>query len=224
MSIATQSATAATSPVTGSRSPGFGGDFNTFLTLLTTQLRNQDPTNAMDPQQMTAQLVQFAQVEQSITMNANMTKLIGLQQAAQLTAAAPLMGKMVEVASDRLSLQDGAARLRLPAAGAAREVTITILDSAGRTLREERLALGPAATEWKWDGRDATGRLLPDGAYAFVAAGRDANGTPQPVDVTVRARATAAERAPGQNGGELRLVLGGLTVGFDAVRSLDGGN
>jgi flagellar basal-body rod modification protein FlgD len=127
----------------------------------------------------------------------------GRQQAAQLTAAAPLMGKMVEVASDRLSLQDGAARLRLPAAGAAREVTVLMLDNLGRSLREETIPLGPTATEWKWDGRDATG-------------------TPQPVDVTVRARATAAERTPGQNGGELRLVLGGLTVGFDAVRSLDG--
>ncbi|MBX6743533.1 MAG: flagellar hook capping FlgD N-terminal domain-containing protein [Acetobacteraceae bacterium] len=227
MSIATQAATAATtatSPTSGSRSSGFGSDFNTFLTLLTTQLKNQDPTNAMDPQQMTAQLVQFAQVEQSITMNDNMTKLIGLQQAAQLTAAAPLMGKMVEVASDQLSLQDGTARLRLPAAGAAREVTITILDNLGRTLREETVALGSTATEWQWDGRDAMGRSLPDGAYSFVVAGRDADGTPQPVEVTVRARATAAERTSGPDGGELRLVLGGLTVGFDAVRSLDGGN
>lgn len=222
MGIATQSATAATSPTTGSRSAGFGGDFNTFLTLLTTQLRNQDPTNAMDPQQMTSQLVQFAQVEQSITMNDNMTKLIGLQQAAQLTAAAPLMGKMVEVASDRLALQDGTARLVLPAAGAAKEVTIVVLDNLGRTLREEKVPLGPTATEWQWNGRDTTGRALPDGAYYFAVAGRDANGSPQPVEVTVRARATAAERVPGANGGELRLVLGGLTVGFDAVRSLDG--
>jgi flagellar basal-body rod modification protein FlgD len=221
MSITTQSATA-TSPAAASRATGFGGDFNTFLTLLTTQLKNQDPTKAMDPQQMTAQLVQFAQVEQSITMNDNMTKLIGLQQAAQLSAADPLLVLLVEVASDRLSLQDGTARLRLPAAGAAREVTITVLDNTGRSLREERVALGPDALEWKWDGRDAAGRPLPDGAYYFLAAGRDANGSPQPVEVTVRARATAAERAPGQNGGELRLVLGGLAVGFDAVRSLDG--
>ncbi len=225
MSIATQSATAtatASSASAGGRTTGFGGDFNTFLTLLTTQLKNQDPTNAMDPQQMTAQLVQFAQVEQAIAMNTNMAKLISLQQAAQLTAAAPLMGKMVEVASDRLSLQDGTARLRLPAAGAATEVTISVLDNLGRVLREETVTLGPTATEWKWDGRDASGRALPDGAYHFLAAGRDANGGPQPVEVTVRARATAAERAPGSNGGELRLVLGGLTVGFDAVRSLDG--
>ena len=86
---------AAASAAAATRTSGFGGDFNTYLTLLTTQLKNQDPTKAMDAQQMTAQLVQFAQVEQSINLNANMNKLIGLQEAAQLTAAAPLLGRTV---------------------------------------------------------------------------------------------------------------------------------
>jgi flagellar basal-body rod modification protein FlgD len=207
---------------TGRGPAGFGGDFSTFLTLLTTQLKNQDPTKAMDPQQMTAQLVQFAQVEQAISTNANMSKLIGLQQAAQLTAAAPLMGKAVEVESDRLSLQDGVATLRLPAAaGAAREARIAVLDANGRAIKEATVALGAAPTDWVWDGRGASGERLPDGAYAFAVAGRDAGGGAAAVEATVRARATAAERAPGANG-DLKLRLGGLSVGFDAVRSVDG--
>src|SRR3712207_6058694 len=115
---------------------------------------------------MTAQLVQFAQVEQAISMHGNMSKLIGLQQAAQLTAAAPLMGKTVEVSSDKLSLQDGTATLRLPAAGAAREARIAVLDSTGRAIREATVALGAAPAEWVWDGRDAAGNRQPDGAYA----------------------------------------------------------
>jgi flagellar basal-body rod modification protein FlgD len=173
----------------------------------------------MDAQQMTAQLVQFAQVEQAISMNANMSKLIGLQQAAQLTAA-PLMGKTVEVESDKLSLQDGRAALRLPAAGAAREARVAVLDAAGRTIKEATVALGATPTEWVWDGRDAAGKPQPDGAYAFAVAGRDAGGGVASMEATVRARATAAERAAG--GGDLKLRLGGLSVGFDAVRSVDG--
>ena len=226
MADAIQTAAAATATASApaaqtKAAAGFGGDFNTFLTLLTTQLKNQDPTKAMDAQQMTAQLVQFAQVEQAVSMNANMSKLIGLQQAAQLTAAAPLMGKTVEVASDRLSLQNGAATLRLPAAGAAREARIAVQDTAGRTIREETVALGAAPTEWVWDGRDAAGKRQPDGAYSFVVAGRDAGGGVAAIEATVRARATAAERAPGANG-DLKLRLGGLSVGFDSVRSVDG--
>lgn len=223
--MATTASVQSTAAATGTagaaaKSAGFGDSFNTFLTLLTTQLKNQDPTKAMDAQQMTAQLVQFAQVEQAISMNTNMSRLIGLQQAAQLTAAAPLMGKVVEVTSDRLSLQDGAATLRLPAAGAATEAQILVQDGAGRTLKEITVPLGPTATEWVWDGKDAAGRRQPDGAYAFAVGGRDASGGAQALEATVRARATAAERTA--SGGELQLVLGGLSVGFDAVRGLDG--
>lgn len=208
-------------PAQTGRAAGFGGDFNSFLTLLTTQLKNQDPTKAMDAQQMTAQLVQFAQVEQAISMNANMSKLIGLQQAAQLTAAAPLMGKTVEVSGDKLSLQDGRATLRLPAAGAAREVRIAVLDTGGKAIREATVALGAAPADWVWDGRDTAGNRQPDGAYSFAVAGRDAGGGAAVIEATVRARATAAERAAGANG-DLKLRLGGLSVGFDAVRSVDG--
>lgn len=220
---ATSGATAAASTTTKTtgRSAGLGGDFNTFLTLLTTQLKNQDPTKAMDAQQMTQQLVQFAQVEQAISMNGNMSKLIGLQQAAQLTAAAPLMGKTVEVSADKLSLQDGTATLRLPAAGAARDARVAVQDASGRTIREATVALGAAPTEWVWDGRDAAGNRQPDGAYSFAVAGRDAGGGVAAIEATVRARATAAERAAGGDG-DLKLRLGGLSVGFDAVRSVDG--
>jgi flagellar basal-body rod modification protein FlgD len=210
-------ATTAQTAATGPKAAGFGADFNAFLGLLTTQLKNQDPTKAMDTQAMTQQLVQFASVEQQISMNGNLEKLIALQQAAQLTAAAPLMGRVIEVESDRLSLQDGVATLRLPAAGAAGRARITVLDAAGRTLREEEVALGAAPREWRWDGRDAAGRKQPDGAYRFAVAGRDLAGSPQPVTATVLARATAAER---QGSGGLSLALGGLSVGFDAVRRL----
>jgi flagellar basal-body rod modification protein FlgD len=171
----------------------------------------------MSPEQMTAQLVQFSQVEQQIRVDASLERLIGLQQAAQLTPAAPLLGRMVEVEGDRLSLQGGAATLRLPAAGAAAEATIQVQDAAsGRVLREARVALGREPRDWTWDGRDAAGQRLPDGAYRFAVAGRDSTGAAQPVEATVRARATGAERRDG----ELRLRLGALEVGFDRVRSL----
>ena len=176
------SATATTAAAKAKTGTGIGADFNTFLGLLTTQLKNQDPTKAMDTQEMTNQLVQFASVEQQISMNGNLDKLIGLQQAAQLTAAAPLMGKVVEVASDRIALQGGT-----------------------------------GTTDWVWDGRNAAGQRQPDGGYRIAVVGRDKDGAPQEIAATVVARATAAERA---GGGDLKLVLGGISVGFDAVRSL----
>ncbi|MFC7473241.1 flagellar hook capping FlgD N-terminal domain-containing protein [Dankookia sp. GCM10030260] len=217
MTTVTSATPTGTATAAGKTSTGIGGDFNTFLTLLTTQLRNQDPTKAMDTQEMTNQLVQFASVEQQISMNGNLDKLIGLQQATQLTAAAPLMGKVMDVASDRLSLQGGIGTLRLPAAGSATTARVTVLDAAGRTLKQADVTLGTAAADWTWDGRNTAGQRQPDGAYRIAVAGRDGDGNPQDLAATVLARATAAERSAA---GDLRLVLGGLSVGFDAVRSI----
>ena len=72
-SISTLSANAATSTA---QSAKFAGDFNTFLTLLTTQIKNQSPTDPLDTNQMTSQLVQFASVEQQISMNQNLQRML----------------------------------------------------------------------------------------------------------------------------------------------------
>lgn len=195
---------------------GIGNDFNTFLTLLTTQLQNQDPTNAMDANQMTQQLVQFASVEQQIKVNTNLERLLSVEQGNQLVSAAPLMGRVVEVESDHLALQGGQAQLRLPAAGEARRVEISVQDSAGRLLRRAEVPLGAAATDWSWDGRDANGAQLADGAYRFSLTGIRAAGTTLPVTAGVLARATAVDRRDG----EVRLSLGALMVSFDRLRGL----
>ncbi len=220
-SLSATSATTTAKPATpASGAGGFGGDFQTFLTLLTTQLQNQDPTNAMSPEAMTAQLVQFAQVEQQIRVNDSLQTLIGLQEASQLTASAPLLGKTVEIEGDQLTLQGGKATLRLPATatGSAQAATIRIIDGGGRILKEEQVTLGSAAQSWTWDGRDRTGTQQADGAYRFAAFTLDAAGASQAVDATVRGTATGAERRDGT----LSLMLGGLSVGFDKVRSLPG--
>jgi flagellar basal-body rod modification protein FlgD len=192
-------------------------DFNMFLTMLTTQLRNQDPTKAMDAQQMTQQLVQFATVEQQLAANERLDRMIGLQEASQLTASAPLIGRMVEVEADRLALQGGEARLRLPAAGAqGNRATVAVLDSQGRTLRSQEVTLGGAPQDWRWDGRDGAGRQLPDGAYGVRVVAQGGDGRARDVGFSVIGRATAAERRDG----EVQLRLGGLAVGFDRLRGL----
>jgi flagellar basal-body rod modification protein FlgD len=223
MSASINAPVAAAQTQTGAAAaPRIGADFNTFLSLLTTQLRNQDPTKAMDTQQMTAQLVQFAGVEQQLAVNQNLERLITLQQGSQLVSAAPLTGRVIEVESDRLTLQGGQATLRLPIAStAALAASVEVLDATGRVVRVEEATLGAAPRLWTWDGRDASGRLLADGAYATrvtlpgTATGNDPAGR-TPLAFTVLGRATGAERV----GGEVRLRLGGLDVPFDSLRGV----
>ncbi|WP_149536009.1 flagellar hook assembly protein FlgD [Siccirubricoccus phaeus] len=206
----------ASSQAAASAATTFGSDFSTFLTLLTTQLKNQDPTKAMDTTEMTNQLVAFSQVEQQIAMNTNLQKMISLEQASQVTASQALLGKTVEVESDRLSLQNGQAQLVLPAAGTATRAIITVTDNAGRTIRQEEVKLETAGSIWSWDGKNSSGVVQPDGAYRFAVAGRDADGNPVTVTANVRGTVTATERTGSD--GDLSLVLGGLAVDYTAVR------
>ena len=216
MSGSIASATATASTGAAAASTRLGGDLNTFLTLLTTQLQNQDPTDPLDTNQMTNQLVQFASVEQQIAMNQNLTSMISLQQSAQLTAAAPMIGRRIEVTSDRLALQDGSAEIRLPAAGTARSADITVTDASGRTLRQETVTLGTGATSWTWNGRDTAGNRQADGAYRVAVAGHAANR---------RRRRRPLHRARHAHRGRTRrwrpvAQHGAVSLGFDSLRSI----
>src|SRR5581483_6771445 len=73
------------------------GNFTTFLQLLTTQLKNQNPLDPLDTNQFTQQLVQFAQVEQQLKSNDQLSTLVSLQKTAQSTAAIDYIGKTVAV-------------------------------------------------------------------------------------------------------------------------------
>src|SRR5436305_1838200 len=85
------------------------GNFNTFLQLLTTQLKNQNPLEPLDTNQFTQQLVQFASVEQQINMNTQLSSLISLQQTAQSTAALNFVGQTVTVDGNTAQLANGQA-------------------------------------------------------------------------------------------------------------------
>src|SRR6201994_3178945 len=101
--------TSSTTDSTGLDGSTIAGNFQTFLTLLTTQLKNQDPLSPLDTNQFTAQLVQFAQVEQQLKSNSQLSTLVSLQQTAQNTAALNFVGQTVDVAGATTALTNGTA-------------------------------------------------------------------------------------------------------------------
>src|SRR6186713_986971 len=84
-------------------------NFETFLTLLTTQLKNQDPTSPMDSNQFTQQLVQFSQVEQQIQSNSNLKTLIAQGQSSASAMAMDFLGKKVSILNGQAPLSGGEA-------------------------------------------------------------------------------------------------------------------
>ena len=103
---AQQTSTAAAS--SGSAAMGaLSGNFSNFLSLLMTQLQNQDPTSPLDTNQFTSELVQFSSVEQQIKTNTGLTQLIQLTQAGEVMQSSSMLGRQVTVNSDHVPLQNG---------------------------------------------------------------------------------------------------------------------
>src|SRR6476620_1092951 len=98
------SGTSNNTTVNGSTS-GIANNFDQFLSLLTTQLKNQSPLDPLDTNQFTAQLVQFAGVEQQLKTNETLTSLLGLNSANTATAAVGFIGSTITAdgATTRLS-------------------------------------------------------------------------------------------------------------------------
>src|SRR3954452_8242996 len=101
--------TNSTSDSTGINKNTLAGNFQTFLTLLTTQLKNQNPLDPLDTNQFTQQLVQFAQVEQQLKQNEQLTTLIAIEKSAQATTALAFVGSTVAVDGQTTALANGKA-------------------------------------------------------------------------------------------------------------------
>jgi flagellar basal-body rod modification protein FlgD len=150
-------------------------NFDAFLTLLTTQLKHQNPLDPLDTNQFTQQLVQFAQVEQQIGMNSSLGALIALQQANQASAALGFLGTTVSVNGDTAPLADGRASWSFTT-NAPASATVTIRSATGQTAYAGTFAVAAGAQEFAWDGRGNDGTRWPDGSYTIGITAKDATG------------------------------------------------
>ena len=152
------------------------GNFQTFLTILTTQLQNQNPLDPLDTNQFTQQLVQFAGVEQQLKANEQLTTLISLQQTAQSTQALGFVGKTAIVDGSTAVLTNGAAiwDLSVPTSS---NVNISITNSTGQTVFSGIYAVSAGENQiYGWDGKGTDGTTQPDGKYSLTATAADSAG------------------------------------------------
>jgi flagellar basal-body rod modification protein FlgD len=187
--------------------------FDTFLALLTTQLKNQNPLDPMESEQFTQQLVQFAGVEQSINSNKKLDQLVQLQTSNQLNGAVSYIGRSVEVVADQLMLDNGGAKITYGLDGKAAKTIISIVDTAGRTVRTLNGETDAGRHEFAWDGRDTNGAELPDGVYNFSVVAVDADETTVDTVTASVGQVTGIEIVDGA----VTLNIGELGVPFDAI-------
>lgn len=150
-------------------------NFQTFLTLLTTQLKNQNPLDPLDTNQFTQQLVQFAQVEQQLKQNEQLATLVSIEKTAQATTALAFVGQNVAVDGQTAALKNGSATWSFQVPKPI-NATVTIKSSTGQTVYTGSFAMDTGLQTFNWDGRDNTGTLWPDGNYTISITGKDASG------------------------------------------------
>ena len=167
-------------------------NFTQFLTLLTTQLQNQDPLSPMDTNQFTQQLVEFAQVEQQLKSNTSLSTLVTLQQSAQATQALALVGATVVVNGSTSQLANGQASWTLNATKPA-AATITITDASGQTAYTNKFTVNSGAQTFTWDGHGNNGQLWPEGTYTLTAVGTDASGQSTAISTQIQAKVNSVD-------------------------------
>jgi flagellar basal-body rod modification protein FlgD len=140
-------------------------DFDAFLLLLTTQLKHQDPLSPLEPTEFTSQLVQFASVEQQITANENLEKLVGIQNAALASSIIGFVGTDIEAEGTQVPLQDGTGKFTYELSKNAKNVIITITDTSGKVVLAKAGDNTAGLHEFIWDGKNTSGQPVADGAY-----------------------------------------------------------
>lgn len=137
-------------------------DQTTFLKLLTTQLKNQDPLSPMDTNAFTQQLVAMTGVQQQILSNQLLQQMVG--QQGGLGNSVGLIGKEVKVNTGAATLQDGSATWNYTLPAGAAKATFTIIDAQGKTVWSgDQSALSTGDHTFSWDGKDLLGVQRPDG-------------------------------------------------------------
>jgi flagellar basal-body rod modification protein FlgD len=161
-------------------------NFTTFLQLLTTQLKNQNPLDPLDTNQFTQQLVQFAQVEQQMKSNDQLSTLIALDKMAQSTTALAYVGAAVVVDGSTTQLDNSGASWSFNVSKPS-TATVTIKDATGQTAYTGTFAVNPGNQGFTWDGRGNDGTLWPPGNYTLSATAVDANNQPVAISTEVQA-------------------------------------
>jgi flagellar basal-body rod modification protein FlgD len=168
-------------------------NFDTFLEILTTQLKHQNPLDPMDTNQFTQQLVQFTSVEQQLKTNEFLEALLLANQSAVSTDAVTYIGKEITAAGSKSELTNGEAAWGYDAEANVANAIVTIKDYLGNVVYSEKGSLPQGPGQFVWDGKGSDGNMRPDGTYTISIAGTNLNGDPVNITTATTGIVTAVD-------------------------------
>ena len=187
-------------------------NFETFLSLLTAELKNQDPLSPVDSNQFTAQLTQMAGVEQQLLTNELLKSMLSAQGVGGLNEAATYIGKEATAVWSATKVEDGQATWSYELGANATNARLQVLNSAGQVVWEgdaPNKTTGVHDFTWE-DGAE-------DGVYTLKITATDASGKPLDAQVLTRGRISGVEMYDG----EAYLTVGKSIVPLSTVIALE---
>ena len=204
------------SALTGSTT-SIAENFDAFLSLLTTQLKNQSPLEPLDTNQFTQQLVQFSEVEQSLKQNKSLESITAQLAAMETSNAVGYIGSKIAASGVRSALSSGHAEWRFDAEGSG-TAKVNVIDPFGNVVWSETKDLRAGRGAFVWDGRTTEGGTAPDGLYSIQMVGEGRDGERIGIQTEILGRVTEVEFAAE---GPM-LVVGGQRVPLSSVRTVTG--
>lgn len=192
-----------------------------FLTLFTTQLKNQNPLDPVKNEAFVAQLAQFSQLEATTAMKQSLENMVASMQGDRMLAGSALIGRKVGVPNGPAVLLAGqpvTGSIDLPAG--AEGVKLEVTNDKGQVVRTQIFGAQIAgAMNVSWDGLDDAGNSMPDGNYRFIATMTSGGKTTQPV-VNTLATVRSVSNAGTADNTWLLEVDGGKTVSLTDVKRI----
>jgi flagellar basal-body rod modification protein FlgD len=191
-------------------------NFQTFLSLLTTQLKNQDPLSPLDSNQFTQQLVQMSGVEAQLSGNALLQKVAD-NTGNGVSTAVGLIGKDVRAVSDTADLKAGKAAWTYNLPADAADLKLEVVDSSGKVVHAEAPSnLKAGDHDFVWNGKDMTGTAAPEGTYTLRVTAKNGAGAAIATQTFVQGHVTSVE----QSNGSTLITVNGSKVSWDKVVSI----
>jgi flagellar basal-body rod modification protein FlgD len=191
-------------------------NFDTFLQLLTTQLKNQNPLDPLDTNAFTQQLVQFTGVEQQLKTNDFLEAMMLSTQTANNSQAVSYVGRIVTADGNKSELIDGEATWHF-AVGAKADITATVKDANGNVIYTKAGTVNQGESVFTWDGIGNDGKERPEGTYTVSIEARD-TATGKLIDVATEM--TGEVTGVDFSGSEPVLIVGGARVNLSSVLSV----
>ena len=199
------SSSALTSSLGGASESNQTADYDDFLTLLTTQMKNQDPLNPADSSAFVEQLATFSSVEQQVQMNNKLDELISQNSLLTWSELAGWVGREVTASGAGMAYEGEPLSLKVPEDEDADTVKVVITDGDGEIVRTLEAEMGE---DVEWDGKDASGNKVDEDLYYVeyeYASGSEEGGDLE--EWTVKANGTGRVVEATISNGEVVLVL-----------------